>query len=73
MVVTPPVSRPAIRAVGFDEVGAAIGRLLEVARADTGQSRRVADFLLAWWNGRSSATFRCCASATATQPSARTC
>lgn len=46
-----PISRPAIRAVGFDEVGAAIGRLLVIARSDTGQSGRVADFLLAWWNG----------------------
>ena len=25
-------------------------RLLEVARTDTSQARRVADFLLAWWN-----------------------
>ncbi|MEN8517795.1 hypothetical protein [Burkholderia sp. RS02] len=24
--------------------------LLTIARGDTGQSRRVADFLLAWWN-----------------------
>lgn len=24
--------------------------LLKIARGDTGQSRRVADFLLAWWN-----------------------
>ncbi|HDR8948427.1 TPA: hypothetical protein QDA71_005493 [Burkholderia vietnamiensis] len=29
---------------------AALERLLEHARGDTGQSRRVADFLLAWWN-----------------------
>lgn len=28
----------------------ALERLLEVAKNDTGQSRRVADFLLAWWN-----------------------
>lgn len=47
----PPQRRPAIRAVSFDEVGAAIGRLLDVAGSDTGQSRRAADFLLAWWNG----------------------
>lgn len=46
-----PVSRPAIRAVGFDEVGEAIGRLAAIARLETGQSSRVADFLLAWWNG----------------------
>lgn len=29
---------------------AALLRLLEIAYHDTGQSRRVADFLLAWWN-----------------------
>lgn len=29
---------------------AAIERLLQIARHDTGQSRRVADFLLAWHN-----------------------
>lgn len=34
-----------------DDVGAAIGRLVDVARSDTGQSRRAANFLLAWWNG----------------------
>jgi hypothetical protein len=28
----------------------ALIRLLEIARRDTGQSRRVADFLLAWYN-----------------------
>ncbi|GAY24703.1 MULTISPECIES: DUF7673 family protein [Sphingobium] len=30
---------------------AALDRLIEIARCDTGQSRRVANFLLAWWNG----------------------
>lgn len=25
--------------------------MITIARSDTGQSRRVADFLLAWWNG----------------------
>lgn len=29
---------------------AALERLLGHAQRDTGQSRRVADFLLAWWN-----------------------
>ncbi|NGM80196.1 DUF7673 family protein [Burkholderia multivorans] len=29
---------------------AALERLIEHARGDTHQSRRVADFLLAWWN-----------------------
>lgn len=28
----------------------ALGRLLDIARRDTGQARRVADFLLAWHN-----------------------
>lgn len=47
----PPQSRPAIRAVSFDEAGEAIGRLIALAKSDTGQAVRVADFLLAWWNG----------------------
>lgn len=46
-----PARRPIMRAPTFEEVGDAIGRLVEIARADTGQSERVADFLLAWWNG----------------------
>jgi hypothetical protein len=29
---------------------AALERLLAIAQSDTGQARRVADFLLAWWN-----------------------
>lgn len=28
----------------------ALERLVAIARTDTGQARRVADFLLAWWN-----------------------
>lgn len=35
----------------------AILRLLEVAKRDTGQSRRCADFLLAWWNAKSNGGF----------------
>ncbi len=31
----------------------AFERLLKVARSDTGQSRRVAAFVLAWWNATS--------------------
>jgi hypothetical protein len=46
-----PARRPVIRAVSFEEIGEAISRLLDIARSDTGQSQRVADFLLAWWNG----------------------
>ncbi len=30
----------------------ALERLIRVAQGDTGQSRRVADFLLAWWNAQ---------------------
>ncbi|MCY1281901.1 hypothetical protein D9M68_335490 [compost metagenome] len=33
-----------------EEARAALERLLEHAQRDTGHSRRVADFLLAWWN-----------------------
>jgi predicted lipid carrier protein YhbT len=33
-----------------DEEKAALERLLLHARGESGQSRRVADFLLAWWN-----------------------
>lgn len=29
---------------------AALKRLLEIAKGDSGQCRRVANFLLAWWN-----------------------
>lgn len=52
-----PQRRPAIRAVSFEEVGEAIGRLVAVASADTGQSARAADFLLAWWNGMDNGHF----------------
>ena len=31
---------------------AALRRLLNLARGDTGQSGKVANFLLAWWNAR---------------------
>ena len=34
-----------------DDVGAAIGRLVDVARSDTGQARRASSFLLTRWNG----------------------
>lgn len=36
---------------GLDrEEQAALERLMRVAATDTGQGRRVADFILAWWN-----------------------
>lgn len=31
----------------------ALERLLKIARSDTGQARRVANFILAWWNADS--------------------
>jgi hypothetical protein len=36
---------------------AALARLVKIAKSDTGQSRRVADFLLAWWNAGSCGSF----------------
>lgn len=58
-----PVRRPLMPAVNFDDVGAAIGRLLVIAMpsttgAETGASWRVADFLLAWWNGEDHGDFQ---------------
>lgn len=40
-----------------DKERAALDRLLKIGRSDTGQSRRVADFLLAWWNAGSCGKF----------------
>jgi hypothetical protein len=37
--------------------GAALKRLIEIAKRDTGQSSKVADFLLAWWNGEECGRF----------------
>jgi hypothetical protein len=37
------------RAVKVDEFNA-LDRLVRIAEGNTGQSRRVANFLLAWWN-----------------------
>lgn len=35
----------------MDEVSRdAVNRLLKLAQSDTGQARRVANFILAWWN-----------------------
>jgi hypothetical protein len=31
---------------------AALERLIQIAQRDTGQSRRIANFLLAWWNAQ---------------------
>lgn len=38
-----------------DATRAAFERLLEVTTSDTGQSRRVANFIFAWWNATASA------------------
>lgn len=35
----------------------ALQRLVQIAKRDTGQSRRVASFLLAWWNAASFGSF----------------
>ena len=40
-----------------EEETAALERLIQIAQGDTGQSRRVADFLLAWWNAASCGAF----------------
>jgi hypothetical protein len=40
-----------------DNQRAALARLIKIAKGDTGQSRRVADFLLAWWNAGSCGSF----------------
>ena len=57
-----PVRRPAIRAVSSDDVGEALVRLFAIAlpksrAASTGSSRKVADFLLAWWDGAEAGHF----------------
>ena len=39
---------------------AALERLLAIASRDTGQSKRVADFLLAWWNAEDCGGFDLC-------------
>ncbi len=36
-----------------DTTRAAFERLLHIAHSDTGQSRRVANFILAWWDAES--------------------
>lgn len=36
---------------------AALKRLLVIAHNDTGQSRRVSDFLLSWWNSAACGAF----------------
>lgn len=44
------------RAASKEET-AALKRLIVIAQGDTGQSRRIADFLLAWWNAGTCGAF----------------
>ncbi len=37
--------------VSHDDITMALDRLFHVAKSDSGQSARVANFLLAWWDG----------------------
>jgi len=46
-------ANPSLRKKGTD----ALARLIKLAMRDTGQSRRVASFLLAWWNATSCGGF----------------
>jgi hypothetical protein len=48
---TSPAESPRhMPALDPDQALAALDRLVTIAQSDTGQSRRVANFLLAWWN-----------------------
>lgn len=40
-----------------DTTRAALDRLVRIAQSDTGQSRKVANFLLAWWNAEACGGF----------------
>jgi hypothetical protein len=59
-------------ALDLDAALAALDRLLAIAQADTGQSRRVANFLLAWWNAGECGGFHLPISGCSTAPSPRT-
>jgi hypothetical protein len=37
--------------MSVSDVGEALDRLIDLAGSDTGQARRAANFLLAWWDG----------------------
>jgi hypothetical protein len=54
----PPTYKLLIRRIAMtpiptdhDAMVAALTRLIPIAQSDTGQSHRVANFLMAWWNG----------------------
>lgn len=59
----PTITEDELRALTATPIGpqpdelAALERLIAVARGNTGQSRRVADYLLAWWNAGSCGSF----------------
>src|SRR3546814_15012159 len=40
-----------VEILAHPELKSALNRLIDLARADTGQSARVTNFLLAWWDG----------------------
>jgi len=40
-----------VEILAHPKVKAALNRLFDLARSDTGQSARAANFLLAWWDG----------------------
>lgn len=46
-----------MRAVITSRQQAALERLIKIAQADTGQSRRTAEFLLSWWNAENCGGF----------------
>lgn len=49
--MTHPVRRPSLPHITKPEAGAALDRLLTMAKGDTGGAKLVADFLLNWWDG----------------------
>lgn len=51
------VARPNVPEISFAEAGCALSWLIPVAGSGTYQSTRVADFLLAWWNGADNGKF----------------
>jgi hypothetical protein len=44
--------------IDHTSAAAALTRLIEVAKSDTGQSAKVANFLLAWWTADEDNSFR---------------
>lgn len=49
--MTKPVRRPPLPRITKPEAGAALDRLLAIAKGDTGGAKLVADFLLNWGDG----------------------